>query len=158
VQDQRVARVQLHRWTECRPFLCGCFSTCARCARVHTDTDACICEGGSSLSLTSLASVASLADLNCTRRGGGRNGLSRVPLLKSERERESVCVCVCVGESVKRKNKRHTRRREQEGECLEGRERVHRCEKIRPLALKRVNLPGNWESWAVRKAFNYHAR
>lgn len=143
-------------WLECSfvdepdvvRFFARVFSTCAP-PRVRADTDARMCKEGSSLSLTSLAGGAPLADLNCTRCGNGkRTGRSRVPLLPGLRER------------VKKKRKektRDTRRREREGECLGSRERVHRCGKIRPLTLERVKLPGSRES-RVRKAFNYHAR
>jgi len=87
---------------------------------------------GSFLSLTSLTSETPLADLNCTRRGG-RNGTTRVPLLPGVQER------------MKKKRKKQETHGDENRRVnvWEGRERVHRCEKIRPLALERVKLPGS---------------
>ena len=78
-------------------------------------------EGGSFLSLTSFTSETPLADLNCTRRGG-RNG-THVPLLPGVQER------------VKKKRKKQETHGDENKRVnvWEDRERVHRCEKIRPL-------------------------
>lgn len=69
--------------------------------RVRADTDARMCKGGSSLSLTSRAGGAPLADLNCTRRGDGDGTISCASITGS-----------MGGSKKKEKNKRHTATRE----------------------------------------------